>query len=141
MKGALKILLEYWAQEQQAAGAITEEGLVTDLDFPLNPRQNPFTQLNVDTHIRENMNGGDNSMSNLDEPDDIGATNGKTWGGNGNSAMIGEDLSDDEANFSAEVGEEVDNSQLSQALGPGGNPEENERDAKLRSDLAMLRVL
>jgi hypothetical protein len=37
MKGALKILLELWQSEQEAAGSMTADGVIQDLDRPLNP--------------------------------------------------------------------------------------------------------
>jgi hypothetical protein len=37
MKGALKILLELWQNEQEAAGSTTGDGVIRDLDRPLNP--------------------------------------------------------------------------------------------------------
>merc|ERR1712166_69247 len=37
MKGALKILLELWQSEQETAGSATAEGVIRDLDRPLNP--------------------------------------------------------------------------------------------------------
>merc|ERR1719379_2441907 len=37
MKGALKLLLELWAHEQDAAGSMTNLGVIHDLDRPLNP--------------------------------------------------------------------------------------------------------
>jgi hypothetical protein len=39
MKGALKILLELWQSEQEVAGSTTGEGVIRDLDRPLNPTQ------------------------------------------------------------------------------------------------------
>lgn len=38
MKGALKILLELWQSEQEAAHSSTPEGVIRDLERPLNPR-------------------------------------------------------------------------------------------------------
>lgn len=37
MKGALKILLELWQSEQEVAGSTTQDGVIRDLDRPLNP--------------------------------------------------------------------------------------------------------
>lgn len=37
MKGGLKILLELWQNEQDVAGSATKEGVIHDLDRPLNP--------------------------------------------------------------------------------------------------------
>lgn len=37
MKGALKILLELWQSEQEAAGSTTGDGVIRDVDRPLNP--------------------------------------------------------------------------------------------------------
>merc|ERR1711865_400412 len=37
MKGALKILLELWQSEQEVAGSTTGDGVIRDLDRPLNP--------------------------------------------------------------------------------------------------------
>jgi hypothetical protein len=37
MKGALKILLELWQSEQEMAGSTTAEGVIRDIDRPLNP--------------------------------------------------------------------------------------------------------
>jgi len=37
MKGALKLLLELWQAEQEAAGNLTRDGVIRDLDRPLNP--------------------------------------------------------------------------------------------------------
>jgi len=37
MKGALKILLELWSSEQDTAGSISGDGVIRDLDRPLNP--------------------------------------------------------------------------------------------------------
>lgn len=37
MKGAMKILLELWQSEQEAAGSTTADGVLRDLDRPLNP--------------------------------------------------------------------------------------------------------
>jgi hypothetical protein len=37
MKGALKILLELWQNEQDTAGSTTNDGVIRDLDRPLNP--------------------------------------------------------------------------------------------------------
>lgn len=39
MKGALKILLELWQSEQETAGSTTADGVIRDLDRPLNPRE------------------------------------------------------------------------------------------------------
>jgi len=38
MKGALKLLLELWQNEQEAAGNMTQDGVIRDLEQPLNPR-------------------------------------------------------------------------------------------------------
>ncbi|CAD7925943.1 unnamed protein product [Amoebophrya sp. A120] len=43
MKGGLKILLEFWAEEQDIAEAVNAEGLLQNLDFPLNPKLDPLT--------------------------------------------------------------------------------------------------
>jgi len=37
MKGGLKILLELWQNEQEVAGSTTKDGVIHDLDRPLNP--------------------------------------------------------------------------------------------------------
>jgi len=37
MKGALKILLELWQSEQEMAGSTTADGVLCDIDRPLNP--------------------------------------------------------------------------------------------------------
>jgi hypothetical protein len=37
MKGGLKILLELWQNEQEVAGSTTRDGVIHDLDRPLNP--------------------------------------------------------------------------------------------------------
>merc|ERR1719261_1206940 len=37
MKGALKILLELWQSEQEVASSTTPDGVIRDLDRPLNP--------------------------------------------------------------------------------------------------------
>ena len=41
MKGGLKILLEFWAEEQAIAEAVNANNVVADLDFPLNPKNKP----------------------------------------------------------------------------------------------------
>lgn len=38
MKGALRLLLELWQSEQEAAGNLAPDGVIKDLDQPLNPR-------------------------------------------------------------------------------------------------------
>jgi len=38
MKGALKILLELWQSEQEAAGSMAPDGVIRDLERPLNPQ-------------------------------------------------------------------------------------------------------
>merc|ERR1712190_72216 len=38
MKGALKILLELWQSEQEAAGSMASDGVICDLERPLNPQ-------------------------------------------------------------------------------------------------------
>mmetsp|Transcript_2927 Transcript_2927/g.6706 ORF Transcript_2927/g.6706 Transcript_2927/m.6706 type:complete len:893 (-) Transcript_2927:334-3012(-) len=43
MKGGLKILLEFWSEEQDIAEAVNGEGLIQNLDFPLNPKLDPLT--------------------------------------------------------------------------------------------------
>ncbi|CAD7974880.1 unnamed protein product [Amoebophrya sp. A25] len=42
MKGGLKILLEIWGEEQSIAEAVTKEGVLQNLDFPLNPKHDPL---------------------------------------------------------------------------------------------------
>ena len=37
MKGALRLLLELWQSEQEAAGNLAPDGIIQDLDQPLNP--------------------------------------------------------------------------------------------------------
>lgn len=39
MKGALRLLLELWQSEQEAAGNLRADGVIADLEQPLNPRQ------------------------------------------------------------------------------------------------------
>jgi len=41
MKGALKILLELWQNEQEAIGSATPDGVIRSLDRPLNPPPEP----------------------------------------------------------------------------------------------------
>eukprot|EP00405_Crypthecodinium_cohnii_P039201 CAMPEP_0206544990 /NCGR_PEP_ID=MMETSP0325_2-20121206/11866_1 /ASSEMBLY_ACC=CAM_ASM_000347 /TAXON_ID=2866 /ORGANISM="Crypthecodinium cohnii, Strain Seligo" /LENGTH=983 /DNA_ID=CAMNT_0054043883 /DNA_START=330 /DNA_END=3281 /DNA_ORIENTATION=- len=41
MKGALKILLELWQSEQEAAGSMDKDGVVRELSRPLNPQEPP----------------------------------------------------------------------------------------------------
>merc|ERR1719258_37725 len=43
MKGALKLLLELWHAEQETAGNLTPDGVIRDLDQPLNPRSQELT--------------------------------------------------------------------------------------------------
>ena len=38
MKGALRLLLELWQSEQQAAKNLSPDGVIADLEQPLNPR-------------------------------------------------------------------------------------------------------
>lgn len=45
MKGALRLLLELWQCEQQAAGNLAPDGVIRDLEQPLNPRSPPTLAL------------------------------------------------------------------------------------------------
>ncbi|CAJ1347783.1 unnamed protein product, partial [Effrenium voratum] len=45
MKGALRLLLELWQSEQQAAGNLAPDGVITDLEQPLNPRTSPSDRM------------------------------------------------------------------------------------------------
>jgi hypothetical protein len=65
MKGALKILLELWQREQEAAGSTGPEGVILDLDRPLNLRGNaaPMPENSGE------LSGGP-SMDNLGERQD-----------------------------------------------------------------------
>ncbi|CAE7151863.1 CFAP69 [Symbiodinium pilosum] len=45
MKGALRLLLELWQCEQQAAGNLSPDGVIRDLEQPLNPRAPPTLAL------------------------------------------------------------------------------------------------
>eukprot|EP00931_Biecheleriopsis_adriatica_P090147 TRINITY_DN6417_c0_g1_i1.p1 TRINITY_DN6417_c0_g1~~TRINITY_DN6417_c0_g1_i1.p1 ORF type:complete len:931 (-),score=237.31 TRINITY_DN6417_c0_g1_i1:42-2834(-) len=53
MKGAMKLLLELWQSEQQAADNLSPDGVIQDLEQPLNPRT-PAEQANESANYDDN---------------------------------------------------------------------------------------
>lgn len=60
MKGALKLLLELWHAEQETAGNLTPDGVIRDLDQPLNPRSHELTADASETNLED---GAESVMS------------------------------------------------------------------------------
>jgi len=63
MKGALKILLELWQSEQETAGSTTADGVIHDLDRPLNP-VNPGPAGADETFLQERVGSAGSDSSN-----------------------------------------------------------------------------
>lgn len=61
MKGALKILLELWQSEQEAASSTTQDGVIRDLDRPLNPIVSEPTETDTTAAVRAGTAGSDSS--------------------------------------------------------------------------------
>eukprot|EP00933_Yihiella_yeosuensis_P051013 TRINITY_DN48845_c0_g1_i1.p1 TRINITY_DN48845_c0_g1~~TRINITY_DN48845_c0_g1_i1.p1 ORF type:complete len:918 (-),score=169.33 TRINITY_DN48845_c0_g1_i1:302-3055(-) len=61
MKGALKMLLELWQSEQEAAINLTHEGVIRDLERPLNPRD-PIPGADVTGEV--SLGGGEHGLGN-----------------------------------------------------------------------------
>jgi len=60
MKGALKILLELWQSEQEAAGSTTGEGVIRDFNRPLNP----IDDAGADEQVLERVGSASSDSSN-----------------------------------------------------------------------------
>jgi len=63
MKGALKILLELWQSEQEVAGSTTVEGVIRDLDRPLNPNE-PGDEGADETFLQQRVGSASSDSSN-----------------------------------------------------------------------------
>jgi hypothetical protein len=84
MKGAMKILLEFWQSEQEVAGSTTNDGVIRDIDRPLNPID--VGEAGADETIVEGRENADSDSSgaaaNLILPvKNLGSTTGASDGG------------------------------------------------------------
>jgi hypothetical protein len=66
MKGAVKILLELWQREQDAAGSTGPEGVILDLDRPLNLRGTAQDGAAIDGGLSADSLGGDGNRQSLE---------------------------------------------------------------------------
>jgi len=63
MKGALKILLELWQSEQDVASSAAEDGVIRDLERPLNPIVKEPANAEVDVNERRRGTAGSDSSA------------------------------------------------------------------------------
>lgn len=89
MKGAMKILLEFWQSEQEVAGSTTNDGVIRDIDRPLNPID--VGEAGADETIVEGRENADSDSSGVVANSilpvkNLGSTTGASEGGRNGAA-------------------------------------------------------